>query len=330
MYAFGILIQLISGLAFAYFLYNLYIVGITSEFISISAGSGYTCSTVPKFVSGLYIADSNGTWQGRPFYDYSQGLYVLTLTEAAVHPDEYSMLMSYIEKAVIQLSEASVNFPLTLNLLVYMSWQFACDSGSPLCSKWIGQSFAFSANSQYMLSLSYVDLTISNEAADCDSYSVSSYDLANAVNDGSYDYADFVMNPTCNSTVIPESLGYSSYLSGTSFTVTVDVRSLIDSTSINFGILQLSSLSLVSYSPTLRFAYNGATYLGAYYVDSWYVGMRPIYCVSAEDGTIDGRNGVVSQLCFMLVGDLIGFPIFNHYGAGIDVDGITRPIPCTW
>ena len=212
-------------------------------------------------------------------------------------------------------------------MLVYLSWQFNCDpSIYDYCASFAGQSFAFTASAQYMFSVTYVDTTISNVYADCLAFSVSGYDLSNSLNTGTYGYIAFINNPTCNTTVVPQHFGYDPVLSGTDFTVSMDVRTLVDSVAVNSGLLDVTGLSTVGNTEVIQFEYNGYYYSAQYFIDTWYTGMLPLFCAVNNATTVDPALGV-EQMCMWTEGNITGIPIFLHYGAG---NHPASPMPCDW
>jgi hypothetical protein len=261
-YLFGAMAEILMACMFAYFMWSVYIQGTTAAFISLDINSG-DCVVVKKSITGEYIADTNGVWNGNQGFDYTRGLYVVGFTEASITQEEYAKILTLANEQVHALSDRAMQQDLTYNLLIYMSWQFICNPQlHDYCVPFIGQSFAFSASSQYVFSLSYVDSTLSNNIADCMTISLSSYDLANSENIGSYEYADFVADPTCNTIVNPENMGYDAVLNGAQFSMHLDSRTLIDSMSVNLDLLLFSSLSIVGDSPKYYFSNNGYNYTG--------------------------------------------------------------------
>lgn len=261
-YVFGAIAEILMGGMFAYFMWSVYVQGTTSAFISLDMSSG-DCKEIKKSITGQYIADTNGVWNGNEGFDYTRGLYVVGFTEASITQKEYVEILTSANEQVHALSDRAAKQDLTYNLLIYMSWQFICNPVvHEYCVPFVGQSFAFSASSQYVFSLSYVDSTLSNNVADCMSPSISHYDLANSENVGTYTYSDFMMDSTCNTTVTPENMGYDGVLDGAEFSMSLDSRTLIDSMSVNLDLLLFSSLSIVGESPTYYFSNHGYNYTG--------------------------------------------------------------------
>lgn len=113
-----------------------------------------------------------------------------------------------------------------------------------------------------MFGLSHIDVTLSNEFADCDSYSDSSYDLANAMNTGNYQYDDFMSNPKCNTTADAFVFGYYPELDGNNFQMEMDVRTMMDAMAVNYDILQLNGIDQVHGFEYENYEFNGNTYTG--------------------------------------------------------------------
>ena len=247
-----------------------------------------------------------------------------------MHISEYNNVMQLAQIELETLQNSSVTNDLAMNLLIYVSWVFICDWGKyDYCSVWHDQTFTFTASAQYMLSLSYVDTTISNELADCTSLSISQYDLSDALNIGTYNNIDFMSNPTCNTTLNPENIGYNAVLSGADFSISVDVRSMMDSVALNFELVQLSTIGVVDASPSYEFYHNNYKYTGTFYQDVLYEGSHPMFCLKNNDTNADVIDSV-QQLCLTWIENVTGIPFFLHYGAGGYEDYPNAPMPCDW
>ena len=338
MYLLGAIAELGTLALFTYFVYQGYQSGINAKYISLDITSG-VCTSVIKSVSGAYIADASGNWAGSSDFLYSRGIYDLNLVDASITETQYNEIMALAFQQTNGLGNLSKTLDLAMNLLIYVSWQLYCDPNTySYCAAYAGQTFAFTADASYVFAQSHVATTLSNINGDCTSYSTSSYDLANSINEGSYVYASFITNPTCNTTASPIMLGYDSYLDGDSFYMDMDVRSVMDSVAINFLMLALTGIEVIQDTSEYTFYHNGYTYYGQFYIDTWYGGMHPLFCIenSLAQGNFDTFSshsagvypGGVLQLCFIDVGNQTGLPIYMHYGAG--GFNYNSPIPCSW
>ena len=195
--------------------------------------------------------------------------------------------------------------------------------------------------------------TLSNAYADCGMGSTTtSYDLPSATHSIRIPYTSFIADGDCNSTVSPEHIGYIQYTSSSTIDITLDVRTFGDSVGINSGYFPVTDLPIIT---TLldggggeSFIYRGHTYIGNYYFDTFYSGMRPLYCIinndtytssttyyksTVPDLTDDGEG--INQLCYVTLGDsgnMFALPIFLHYGAGAGSlsPSHNAPKPCFW
>jgi hypothetical protein len=107
--------------------------------------------------------------------------------------------------------------------------------------------------------------------------------------------------------------------------------------------LALAGIETVPGAPdeNLEIHHNGHTYIGNYYIDSYYVGMEAIYCLlNTKMGDLANENppiasltpdrrGVV-QICFIPIGKLMTVPLLNHYGTSGNDGSFNTPSPCDW
>ena len=66
--------------------------------------------------------------------------------------EDYAAGMRMAQAQMQSLGAKSIHQDLSLNLLVYMTWQFVCDAEQypSVCLAYLGSTFAFTANTQYM------------------------------------------------------------------------------------------------------------------------------------------------------------------------------------
>ncbi len=168
--------------------------------------------------------------------------------------------------------------------------------------------------------------------SDCQSIAVSTYDLANSKRNVLYDIVEFMADSTCTSIgVSPSLLGYNYYLDKYSFRMGVSILSTMDCNAINMDILSLDLLQTVVNGPTYEVSFNGHTYIGQYYIDVLYYGMDPLLCFRNSNPEVTPLQlGYFQHLCMIPFGNTVALPLFMHYGASPDADGIHRPKPCYW
>jgi hypothetical protein len=182
------------------------------------------------------------------------------------------------------------------------------------------------------LAQSYLVGVLSGVLSDCKTISISTYDLANSKRTVLYDIREFLADPTCTSIgVSPSLLGYQQILDKNNLRMEVSILATMDCNAINIDILNIEQLERVEGSPVYTIDYKGYTYQGRYYIDTFYYGMDPILCFVNTNSRIPPLTvGVFKQLCLVSMRNTVALPLFMHYGAAPDLDGIHRPKPCFW
>lgn len=262
MYVMGAFAELATLGLFIYFVLQGYEQGISTKFISLDQASG-ACTDVVKSVSGNYMVDTQGIWVGNAGFDYSQAIYEMDWTDSAMTSTDYMDVMSIAKEQLMDLASTSSTLDLSMVALMYTAWQLICDPMlHTVCEVFKGQTFVFTADTSYMLSLTHIDVTLSNVYADCNSYSSSTYSIADSINQGNYQYDEFIVNPTCNTTANPAQFGYYPYLDGNNFHMEMDVRTMMDAMAVNDYILQLTGINQVYGFEYDVYTLNGYTYSG--------------------------------------------------------------------
>jgi len=331
------------GVVFLYYFIILYQRNSTSSFVSISENSG-SCKAVTKSVVGTFVADESGHWDGNSAYRFSEGVYELIATEAKWTNDEYRQIVDVFVDQLHVAGTLAASSDLAANVALIMSWQMLCPAELEICEKFTDQYFVFTGSSQYIFDLSHIHSSFSNRAADCLVTSSTSYDLPSATNTVAVNYEEFIGSSACNSTLDPLAVGYDPSFQQADFKMVLDVRTFGDSVGINNGALPVLDIEVVAFAaPDKYFYYQNNTYVGNFYIDSYYNGMKPLFCIYNEDHadlaaavppivqlTPDG-TGVV-QMCFIVIGDdIVSLPLFFHYGASGSGESVHEPTKsCFW
>ena len=90
-YGFGFLVEFGMLLMFFYFAYKTYIQGISQKYITLEIEGN--CNSIERSISGEFIADTSGNWEGVGDFTYSLALYDLILADAKFTPEEYEDTM---------------------------------------------------------------------------------------------------------------------------------------------------------------------------------------------------------------------------------------------
>lgn len=341
MYILGAVSIALMTLMFGYYLVDVFIDSLTSSFISLSSISG-DCEPVLKPVTGSFVADTNGDWEGFGDFSYSGANFNLILTGAEMSFEQYQDVIVVARDQLASLGALAVNLDLSANLALIMSWAMICDPAVyPVCATMEEQYFVFTGSSQYIFLSTTIHPSISSVTGDCLTKSSARYDLPSARQISSFDATVFNISPVCRAAV--ELSHFRPVPNNNIQKLSVDARTFGDAVGISSGFLALAGIETVPGAPDedLRITHRGHTYVGNYYIDSYYVGMDAIYCVLNEN-TADlananppiasltrDRQGVV-QLCFIAIGNMMTVPLLNHYGASGTNDTLHRPLPCDW
>jgi hypothetical protein len=122
MYIMGAFAELASLVLFIYFVLQGYEQGVTTKYISLDPTSG-VCVDVVKSVSGAYMVDTNGTWEGHPNFDYSRAMYEMDWTDSTMTSAQYTEIMNMAKSQLTELGTASGGMDLATTLLMYTAWQ---------------------------------------------------------------------------------------------------------------------------------------------------------------------------------------------------------------
>jgi hypothetical protein len=201
MYIFGAVSITSMTLLFGYNFITVYLDSLSDSFISLSGTSG-DCEAVLKPVTGSFIADVNGDWEGFGGFTYSGANYNLILTGAEMSFEHYQDVIVVFRDQLAGLGELAVNMDLSANLALIMSWAMICDPDIyPVCSRMDEQYFVFTGSSQYIFLSSDVHPSFSYIGGDCFTKSTARYDLPSAQQISSFDAGVFSTTEECRKSV---------------------------------------------------------------------------------------------------------------------------------
>lgn len=90
-YGFGFFVEFGMLAMFTYFAYKTYVQGITQKYITLEIEGN--CNSIERSISGEYIADTSGNWEGVGDFTYSLALYDLILADAKFTTEQYQDTM---------------------------------------------------------------------------------------------------------------------------------------------------------------------------------------------------------------------------------------------
>lgn len=76
---------------------------VTSEFMSLDNGAG-NCEDVSQPLSGTYLADTSGNWEGTSDFSYNLAIYQFTFSAFEGDDSTFYSLMSFYESQMDELS----------------------------------------------------------------------------------------------------------------------------------------------------------------------------------------------------------------------------------
>mmetsp|Transcript_23089 Transcript_23089/g.33818 ORF Transcript_23089/g.33818 Transcript_23089/m.33818 type:complete len:840 (-) Transcript_23089:259-2778(-) len=287
MYIFGAVSYILSLGCFIYFCYSGYSEARTKSYIALNNDDG-ECTTVPKAVSGQWLASYDGLYTGDVDFQYPLAVYMLEFEDFSKNSHEYKNIMDEYKAELKKIGELALTQNLADNILYWVSWQVLDREEGEV------RRFQMNADPRSVFDNEYIFGQMATVNAECYvSTSTSTFDSANAVMTNRYSYNDFMATENC-SVINPEMFGYSERFHGDDFTVSLDVNTAITAIAVNKGILNATHLEEIQSSRYLNFTQR---------IDNRFPNMTPLMC-------IDHAN-----ICLLKIGKLIVAPVYNHFGS---------------
>ena len=236
-------------------------------------------------------------------------LHVIPYVDAEFDEKTYGVIMELAGLALKDLGNQAKQNDLTTNIAVFITWQLSCETLaenslgyqlSPyqmsVCNSFVeSQLFVFTSLAQNVFEISNSVSSMANKDNYCNATSTTGYSVVSAVSEISYDYEEFLANPSCSGIVDPEIFGYDDVLHNNDFSIDIDVRTFGDSIGVNFGYLLAIELETVgnAESNTITFSYQGVDYTTDPWIDPVYQGMLPMYCITNASAVVDKAKGML-------------------------------------
>lgn len=294
--------SLVYACILATFLYTLlssYISSREEKFLSLSRSAG-ECTEVYRPLTGTYLVDSNGYWEGMTHFHYPSALYSFHIyTFEGSQEDFYDMVYLGYEE-VLELAEYAAKQNLALNLLHWMVYSLfhTVDDFS--------QTWRLTGKPSVIFDRAHLRASLATIGGVCDVVPVTNFDKSTATLYAKYDFDLYNASTACRDAVIPMHMGYFPAFDAGIFTVQLDLKALTAAMVVNMGFMSYVYLDKVPDSISWH-TYNSTTYEMALYYNSNMEGMRPITCLV--------NDPYVS--CVLEVGGLYVYPIFDHMGSSI-------------
>lgn len=318
MYYFGTVAYMAMIAIFIYFVDTSYRSSVKQAFIALDPSSG-DCSPVPISITQTFLADNTGDWIGTPDFDFSDGLYSISLSNFQGSYAQYAQMMETFRSSLQEIGQRALQHSVAYNLLMWSSYIRYYSTEYPLSTNLTSvglgqlQYIQMTGNPSVIFGTNQHQGVFSSQYGICDLLGYTSYDLANSAIITELNYSVFIQHRECTEVVLPQMLGYSSAIDNNVFTVGIDVRSFATAMSVNWGILALDDLGSAS-SEVLYVHYNNYTFQARQYFDLRYELMSPILCMRNLT-MLPPQLNVLRQLCFYIASETVAVPVYSHFGA---------------
>lgn len=242
MYIFGFLAHAVAITCFIYFTYFGYDELTSSKFLSLDQNSGI-CVKVTKQVSGVFVGDSFGNWEGVSAFRAEYGLYRLELNNYAHTEEEYAVFMVDFGHLLAQIGIAALSRSLEENLVYWMVWQPWAIDGINV------HKFGMNSDPIYVFDRSYIGGGLGTSEGNCRVESVTDYDRANGVVSFAYSFFAFSAESSCTNAMNPVAFGYQPEYDGDTFSIKLDVTAFATAVAVNNGVLAFQTLIVIPGLP---------------------------------------------------------------------------------
>jgi hypothetical protein len=299
----GSFIYTISLASFVTFIVFGYLQDRSSKFLAVTSDSG-ECVSVPKTVSGQFLADVNGEWEGSEDFTYSKAIYRFNLPNYAGNNEEYAYM---IEKALQQtevMGQEGYQRNLGINILVWTVFSSTIRRGGS------ANQFSMSGSPRAVFDRRIFSAAFAGVSGQCSLRPSVSYNTESAQLTLQFNYNEFISNPSCLHLVDPRHMGFVPFYSGSNFQIIFDARSALTALAINYGLLAIDELESI---PGTQFTelIGGESFTVSQYFYPRYPGMRSLLCLDSP------------VVCVLQIYETFLYPLFNHLG-----NDPTRPLYC--
>ena len=241
MYVVGSLLEFGTLALFVYLAYTGFISGKNQKFMSLESSAG-DCTTVQTPMTGEYLIDRKGLWETSPHFSYTEAMYKFVFTDFIGDRNQFTQMLndSFTQLQFYGHLHAANN-DLAYNLVL---WAFF--NSRVLSPNGVEQKLVLTGQTSIIFNREYLYGLLSNQNGNCQTLSVTTFDPATYILGLQYDHDTFMTDPTCNTTVSPQYLGYSPTIDNGRFHMAVDVRTFMLALSINLGVVLLQNLNLVN------------------------------------------------------------------------------------
>lgn len=199
-----------------------------------------------NYVLQTIKGDINGNWEVSKSYDASQASYLFSLFNFEATSTQYQTWMDDVETTISTVGKQARDNNLAINLLYWAFWSKTVPLRGKTTQSDSSYTIAFTGKPSEIMNLDQIRGSIANNVSTCDSKIIrKSYDAANGELSAIMSKTEFSNEATCKNTLVPEKLGFSQYLSGDEFKLSIDVTLALTAVAVNYGIIDPEALRYV-------------------------------------------------------------------------------------
>jgi len=319
--------------ALIYFTYSAALDDSNRSFLSVEFmdNNDISCVQLPLSVTGNFLIDRSGFWSTENGFLGNESVYTVSFTGSEINNDEYLLVMAKFTDALKELGNRASKRDMAWNLIALSSWEIRDDESNMQFYTTTDATIVYD-QTIYTAAIVTKELGLCSDPRIYGDSTQPYVKIHFPVNYTQEEYLNF------NDSLIekpPLPLPCSSYMSGsmipgyTQWTIrdgwasmSFDLRSVVSAQAVNMGIIDIEYLQITQTT------YPGLIKLppGAFYVDQFYSGMRPIYCL---DKTVEG-TGPGSNICFYIDGGYgAGRVIYYPWSVSLNYNDPTGLNACT-
>lgn len=309
------------------------------------------CSPVDRPLTGTFYGDLDGSWSGTNQYSPTLAVYKIQFNNFTAYVDgnhmtltqRYQDLMVSVKDILLNLIKpVMMKQNLAMNLLYFMLWSATAKTGAAFNE----QSFSFTGSPLAVFeALDYADTGIASSLGQCRVIPDTQFDPGSQSWIISWNYNAYVADPACSESLPPNFLGH---VEGREkMTIKIDSRAFFAAVAANhpsegdwkgYDKMQLSHYPMqdvVNGGFNHTFGTPPRPYLVTRKYTDRYPGMNAFWCIEqiSESSDHDPSSDPLIRFCFIKVGGIFAYPLFNHFGKRDflrknNSDSQQEPIPC--
>jgi hypothetical protein len=279
-----------------------------TRFLSlVKDASGTECFEIPLSLTAKYLGDTHGWWETEKQFNYNSSIFVVDFLGATVNKKQYYDTMLGFRKHLEFLGAKSVSRNVAWTSLAWTTMSYANED----------KTIRFYSNAD-------VGIIVGGEIS---AYWSSRNGLCDATTAivGSFDplTKTFSLTAPDEENLCPsqngELLGKAAATSKPDpLIINVDARSLQTTIALNFGILNLTQLTVTS---TSYGDYANDVYPGRFYIDPHFSSMEPIFCLNKSFSAYNLSPAAIKgpEICYIAYGGngidnmLFGYPMLQEF-----------------